>query len=161
MSLVKSFSVRARSCALLATFLLAACGPKDADIKVSADSAIAGTTGVTVEVAAGVATIAGEFADSATRTATEAKVQAVKGVKSVVNNATVTPPPPPVVISPDDALLALVATTIQSYPTLKASVLDGVITLTGEIGRAELPTVMQALSALQPKKIDNKATVKR
>jgi len=161
MSLVQWFTVRTRSVAILAAVLLSACGPKDAEIKASADSAIAGTPGVTVEVAAGVASIAGEFADSATRMTTEEKVKAVKGVKSVVNNATVTPPPPPMVISPDDALLSNVATALQAFPTLSATVADGVITLTGEIGRAELPMVMQALSALQPKKIDNKAAVKK
>jgi hyperosmotically inducible protein len=38
---------------------------------------------------------------------------------------------------------------------------DGVVTLTGEINKTDLPRVMQALSALNPKKIDNKATVKK
>ena len=38
---------------------------------------------------------------------------------------------------------------------------DGVVTLTGEIQKTALPKVMQALSALDPKKIENKATVKK
>ena len=159
MSLVQWFTVRTRSVAILAAVLLSACGPKDAEIKASADSAIAGTPGVTVEVAAGVASIAGEFADSATRMTTEEKVKAVKGVKSVVNNSSVAPPPPPVVISPDDSIKTLATTLLKDYPTLMAEVEDGVITLTGEIKKADLPMAMQALSALNPKKIENKAKV--
>ena len=135
---------------------LAACAPKDADIKASIDTAIAGTQGVTVDVAQGVATISGEFADDAQKTATEATIRAVKGVKSVVDNATVTPP---VVISPDEALKTTVAAALKEYSKLVADVKDGVITLTGEVKRSDLPKVMQALSALNPKKIDNKATV--
>jgi hyperosmotically inducible protein len=149
---------RAVATAIAIGVVLAACGPKDADIKASVDQAISDVQGVTVDVAKGVATISGEFANEAAKAATEAKVKAVKGVKSVVNNATVTPP---VVISPDEALKATVATALKDFSTLTADVKDGVVTLTGEIKRDELPRVMQALSALNPKKIENKATVKR
>lgn len=142
--------------AVALSLAIAACGPKDADIKASIDAAIAGTQGVAVDVAQGVATISGEFADEATKAATEAKVKAVKGVKSVVDNATVTPP---VVISPDEALKTTVAAALKEYSKLVADVKDGVVTLTGEVKRSDLPKVMQALSALNPKKIENKATV--
>jgi osmotically-inducible protein OsmY len=154
---------RARVFASLVTFSLAvaACAPKDADIKVAADQAVASVPGVTVDVANGVATISGEFADETAKASTEALVKAVKGVKSVVNNGTITPPPPPVVISEDDTLRLKVAEALKDFPTLVADVKDGVVTLTGEITRTDLSKVMQALSALHPKKIDNKATVKK
>lgn len=145
------------SCALVVT----ACGPKDAEIKANVDQAIASTPGVTVEVSKGVATISGQFADEASKAAAEAAVKGVKGVKSVVDNATVAPPPPPVVISADDSLRTNVAAALKDFSTLTADVKDGVVTLTGEIKRSDLPKVMQALSALHPKKIDNKATVKK
>lgn len=157
-----TLTTRRRTIASIITLALAvaiaACAPKDADIKASVDKAIAGVQGVTVDVANGVATISGQFADSAAKASAEALVKAVKGVQSVVDNATIVPP---VVISADEMLKTSVATTLQEYSTLKADVQDGVVTLTGEIKRADLPKVMQALSALNPKKIDNKATVKR
>lgn len=137
-------------------FALTACAPKDADIKAGVDTAISGVSGVSVDVTNGVATISGEFADEAARTSTEALVKGVKGVKSVVNNATITPP---VVISPDDALRTSVSAALAAFPTLTATIADGVVTLTGEIKKADLPLAMQALSALNPKKIENKATV--
>lgn len=140
---------------------LAACAPKDADIKANVDKAIAGVQGVTVEVSKGEATISGQFPDEATKTSTEATVKGVKGVKNVVDNASITPPPPPVVISADDSLKTNVAAALKDFSTLSADVKDGVVTLTGEIQKAALPKVMQALSALHPKKIENKATVKK
>jgi len=110
-----------RALALSLALTLTACGPKDADIKTGVDQAIAGAQGVTAEVSKGVVTISGQFADEATKASTEAAVKAVKGVKSVVDNATVTPPAP-VVISPDDSLrtnvtAALVAAMVLGQPT--------------------------------------------
>lgn len=132
---------------------------KDADIKASVDAAIAGVPGVSVNVVKGVATISGQYADSAAKASTEALVKGVKGVKSVLDSATVAPPP--VVISPDEMLKTGVMAALAEFSTLSADVMDGVVTLTGEVKRADLPKVMQALSALQPKKIENKATVKK
>jgi osmotically-inducible protein OsmY len=152
---------RAFARAFLVAVVLSACGPKDADIKANVDKAVAGVQGVTVDVANGVATISGVFADDAAKASTEAAVKGVKGVKSVVDNATVAPPPAPVVISADDSLKTNVAAALKDYPTLTVDVKDGVVTLTGEVQRAALPKVMQALSALHPKKIENKATVKK
>jgi osmotically-inducible protein OsmY len=87
----------------------------------------------------------------------------VKGVKQVVNNCTVAPPPTapaPVVIAADDPLAKGVTDAIKDYPGVKADVKDGVVTLTGDIKRAELQKLMEALHTLKPKKIDNKLTIK-
>lgn len=157
-----TLTIRTRTLAstmsLALALTIAACAPKDADIKAGVDQAIAGVQGITVDVAKGVATISGQFADSAAMASTEALVKGGKGVKSVVVNATVAPP---VVISADDMLKTGVTAALQEYSTLMADVKDGVVTLTGEVKRSDLPKVMQALSALNPKKIESKATVKR
>lgn len=152
-----STHVRALATAVTLALTFAACGPKDADIKAEVNQALSDVRGVAVEVTDGVATFSGEFADEASRAAAEARVRAVKGVKSVVNNATVTPP---VVISPDEALQTNVNAALSEYPNLTATVNDGVVTLTGEVRRADLSKVMQALSAYNPKQIDNKARVR-
>jgi hypothetical protein len=161
MTIITQTRALARVVTLSLFVSLAACAPKDADIKANVDKAIAGVSGVTVDVANGVATISGQFADDAAKASTEAAVKGVKGVKSVVDNATVTPPPPPVVISPDDSLKTNVTNAIKDFQGLTADVKDGVVTLTGEVKKTDLPKVMQALSALHPKKINNKATVKK
>jgi len=142
------------------SFSLVSCGPKDEDIKKSIEAKLSNVPGVSVEVKDGVATLSGAFIDDATKTAVENDIKAVKGVKSVVDNATVTPPPAPVVISADDQLKATVTEALKEYSGLSAEVKDGIVTLTGEVKKADLVKVMQALNALKPKKIDNKATIK-
>lgn len=154
--------LRARGLMAAATLSLAlifsACGPKDAEIKAAVDTAISGVSGITVAVDKGVATVKGEYASEEVRASTNALIKGVKGVKAVADSATVTPS---VVISPDEALRTSVTAALAAYPTLSTTIQDGVVTLTGEVKRADLPKVMQALSALNPKKIENKATVKK
>lgn len=143
---------------------LVSCGPKDSDIKTAIETQLKSNPGVTVDVKDGVATLSGTFTDDATKAAVESTVKAVKGVKSVVDNAVVTPAPvqapAPVVISPDDTLKSNVSTALKNFAGLSADVKDGIVTLTGEVKKADLPKVMMALSALHPKKIMNKATIK-
>ena len=142
------------------------CKPKDADIKTAVEqaiSAIPDAAGATIEVKDGVATISGEFKDEAAKAAAEAAAKAVKGVKSVVNNGTIAAPivvEAPVEVSADAALITAVADASKDFATVKAEVKDGIITLTGEIKKTDLPKLMQSLNALKPKKVENKLTVK-
>lgn len=142
------------------------CKPKDADIKTAVEqaiSAIPDAAGATIEVKDGVATISGEFKDEAAKAAAEAAAKAVKGVKSVVNNGTIAAPivvEAPVEVSADAALITAVADASKDFATVKAEVKDGIITLTGEIKKTDLPKLMQSLNSLKPKKVENKLTVK-
>ena len=142
------------------------CGVKDSSIQAAITELTATTpalSGVTADVKDGVVTLSGEFKDEASKAAAETAVKAIKGVKSLVNNGTVTPPPPPpapVVIAADDPLAKSVADAIKDYPGVNADVKDGVVTLTGEIKRPSLQKLMKSLNSLKPKKIDNKLTVK-
>ena len=133
---------------------------KDADIKTDVDKAIAANTDlstVSTSVNEGVVTLSGEVKDETTKTAAETAARGVNGVKSVTNNLSVTPP---VVITTDDPLKASVDNTIKPYPGVNATIQDGIITLTGEIKRADLQQLMAALNSLKPKSIENKLTIK-
>src|SRR5436190_6783594 len=155
---------------LLPTFILfislAACNSKtsDADVKTSVDNAIAANsnlTGAYSDVKDGVVTLTGQVKDESAKASAETTAKGVKGVKSVNNNLTVAPPPAaPVEITADDPLKASVDNTVRSYPGVSASVKDGVITLTGQIKRADLQNLMKSLNALKPKKIENQLTIK-
>ncbi|MEP7278522.1 MAG: BON domain-containing protein [Bacteroidota bacterium] len=144
-------------------------GPKDEDIqkavseKASAISTDA--TDLTSTVTDGVVTLTGSFKDATSKDAFETTVKAIPGVKSVVDNSTVMPPPPapepaPVVINGDDVLKSGVTDATKDFPTVKASVQDSIITLTGEIKKSSLPKLMMSLHALKPKKINNQLTIK-
>ena len=81
----------------------------------------------------------------------------MKDVKSVVNNITIAAP---LVNAVDSALQTALVDALKDHGTVSATVLDGVITLTGEIKKADLPKLLQKISALKPVKIDNQLTVK-
>ena len=135
---------------------------KDTDIKTSAQTTLQGNpdySRVNVTIVDGVATLSGEVKDESTKAAAEKAVKDVKGVKSVTNNITITAPPPPVEISADTQLTTAVNDAVKDHPGVTATVSDGVITLTGQIKRSDLQTLMQKLNALNPKKVENKLTV--
>ena len=135
------------------------CKAKDSDIQTSVQSKE--TTSVSVTVNGGVATLKGEVADEAAKMKAEEIAKGEKGVKSVVNNLTVTAPVvfvPPVIVA-DNPLTASVVDAVKDHPTVTAAVANGVITLTGTIKKADLPKLMMKLSSLHPKNIENKLTV--
>ena len=145
--------------ALLVSIGITGCKPKDADIKAAVEKSMAAESSLvktTVEVTEGVVTLGGEVPDEAARALAETTAKSVKGVKSVNNNTT---PPAPVAIAVDDVLTKNVMDAVKDYPTVVATVNDGVVSLTGEIKKASLQKLMMALSALNPKKIDNKLIV--
>jgi len=149
----------------LATVMLSSCGVKDSTIS-EAITEQATTTpelkDISITVKDGVVTLSGVCKDEAAKTACENAVKNIKGVKSVVNNCTIAPPPPapaPVVIAQDDPLTKGVKDAIKDYPTVKASVKDGVVTLTGDIRRKDLTRLMTSLHTLKPKKIENQLII--
>lgn len=140
---------------------VSSCKPKDADIQKAVQTAIAANpdaVGVTATVEKGVVTLAGEVKDEAASIAINGLAAGVKNVKSVVNNLTV--PQIPVVSAEDNALETALVDALKDNGGVTATVKDGVVTLTGEIKKADLPKLLQKISALKPAKIDNQLTVK-
>ena len=150
---------------LSASVLFFSCKPKDSVVQTNINEKFAATpecTGATATVADGVATLNGEVKDDACKDVAATTAQGIKGVKSVVNNLTTTPPPPPPppAVNPDTALSQGVTDATKDFPTVKASVNNGEITLTGSIKRSDLKTLMQSLNTLHPTKINNQLTIK-
>ncbi|MFV0391648.1 MAG: BON domain-containing protein [Paludibacteraceae bacterium] len=136
------------------------CQPKDSDIQKAVQTAIAANpdaTGISVAVEKGVVTLTGEVKDEAVSMAINGLAAGVKNVKSVVNSLTIAPP---VINVQDTVLQSALVDALKDHASVSAAVIDGVITLTGEINKSDLPTLMQKVSALNPVKIDNQLTVK-
>lgn len=146
------------SMVIAATLFFAGCKPKDAAIQAAIQAKEA--AGIAVAVTKGDVTLTGIVDDEAAKAKAEEIAKAEKGVKSVINSLTIKPVEAPVVISEDPVLIKNVADATKDFPAVKAEVKDGVIVLTGELKKASLITLMQHLSALKPKKIDNKLTIK-
>ncbi|MEP7107509.1 MAG: BON domain-containing protein [Ferruginibacter sp.] len=165
--------------AITALIGFAACSPKDEDIKTAIEKKLKAEPGISstlVDVKNGIATIEGQCKDDTCKANCEKISQEVKGVKTVISNLTVAPPPVATVINPvaapvstadsvagtnepEDPLTKSLAGVTKNFPTVKASAKDGIVTITGEIKKTDLPKLMKALSALKPKKIVKKLTV--
>ncbi|MFB9076372.1 BON domain-containing protein [Flavobacterium procerum] len=142
---------------------LTACKPKDADIEKEIITKISSMPDVGVSVKDGVATISGICKDEALRQNAENTVKGVKGVKSVINNCVIPVQEPvatPIEINPDTALNTSINEVVKSYKGVNASVKDGVVTLTGEIKRNQLGSLIKSVQELKPKKVENKLTIK-
>lgn len=138
------------------------CKPKDADVKANVENKLkenADASGVMVTVNDGVVTLTGEVKDDATKTAVAAAAKEAKGAKEVMNNTTVMAPVVAPVIVADDPLMMSVKDATKDYPSVTATVTDGVIYLTGSIEKDKMPKLMMALNEIHPKRIDNKLTV--
>ena len=147
---------------LLIAVGVTSCKPKDADIQKAVQTAIAANpdaAGVAAVVEKGVVTLTGEVKDEAASVALNALAAGQKGVKSVVNSLTVVPPAP-VISASDQVLIDGLITALKDNPTVTTAVKDGIITMTGEVKKADLPKILQKISALKPVKIDNQLTVK-
>jgi osmotically-inducible protein OsmY len=146
-------------------FSLVACGPKDADIQKDINEKVRDMPGVHVDVQDGVATISGICKDDAFKQNVENTVKGIKGVKSVVNNCDIPAPDEEpaaaaVIINSDATLDKSVSDLVKAYDGVSATVVGGVVTLSGEIKRNELQPLMQSLQELKPKKVENKLTIK-
>jgi len=131
---------------------------KDADVKTAVEAALQAnpeTAGLMVDVKDGVATVSGEAKDEAIKAKATELATAVKGVKSVENNVSIAaPPPPPVEITADDPLTSAVKDATKDYPTVTATVKDGVISVSGELKSDSWKKLKMALDGLKPKKVD-------
>ena len=139
-------------------------GPSDTDIEKDLSSKIRTTApGVIMTVKNGVVTLSGTCPDESCKHSSETAARETKGVKEVVNNIIISAPPAPaptVEISSTDTLQTSLNSLLSAYKTVKGSVSDGVITLTGEIKRSQLTPLMQSVNELKPKRVVNNLQIK-
>lgn len=142
---------------LAITVGVTSCGPKDLNIQKTIQttlSAMPEAANVAVTVIDGEATLTGNVTDDATKAIVESSVAGIKNVKSVVNNLEIVAPAPDFT-ELDSIITSNLIDALKDHPTVSATVKEGVITLTGDIKKNNLPALMQKLSALNPVKIDN------
>lgn len=141
------------------------CKPNDAEIEKAIREKLGDATTIQVAVHDGVATIAGTCEDEIFKKNIEKSVRATKGVKSVVNTcelarANQEPAAATVVINSDAELDKSIHKVVDAYDGVSATVVGGVVTLSGEIKKDKLQPLMQSIQELKPKKVDNKLVVK-
>lgn len=148
---------------LAATLSVTGCKEKDSDVKARIEEKLNAnqeTAGTMVAVTDGVATLTGQVSTENGKMESENIAKGTKGVKSVVNNLMVTPPATaPVTVTADDPLTMALRDATKDHPSVNASVMNGTITLTGTISKADNMILMKKISALNPGKINNQLTV--
>jgi osmotically-inducible protein OsmY len=152
----------------LAGFTLISCKGKqtDAEIQASINEKIAQNDemkGLTASVNNGVVSLSGECPTDECRKECADEVKKINGVKDVQNNisvASVAAPPAPVDIAADETLKASVNDIVKKYDGVQADVNDGVVTLRGEIKRANLQDLIISLNELKPRKVENQLVIK-
>lgn len=148
--------------------VIAACKPSDEKISAAVTEALKADpalNGVSSTVKDGVVTLTGEVDDESLKSSAESVVATVKGVKTVANSLTVKPKgptPEELAKAADDALTSKVNENFATYKVtgITAAVKDSVVTLTGEVKRANLQNVMKAAMESGAKKVENQITIK-
>lgn len=154
------------ACVLL-TVGLVACGVDDAAVTASVKAALAADAGLStatigVDTQKGAVTLTGAVDSETLKSKAEAITKGVKGVKSVTNNLTVKPVVKPIVIAPDTELKNAVTANLTKYGVtgITVEVVNGEVTLKGDITRAKLQDVIKAANEANPKKVNNQLTIK-
>ncbi len=144
---------------IAAVLLMVGCGKSDADLTkaVNEKLAAAGVTGVTATVNNGVATLTGEVADVTVKAKAEVAAKSVDGVKSVTNNITTKPLPVATPAAADPALTGKINEHLKKAGCTGAtvSVVNGVVTVTGEVPSAKYAECIQVIQQSGITGIDN------
>lgn len=154
-------SVLISAFALLLSVVMFSCKPSDEKIQKQVETALSSVNGeITPKVKDGVVTLDGVVASDEAKTAAETAVKGLKDVKSVTNNIQVQIPVNPV--NPDVELAKVLTTGLQNggFADIKADVKDGVVTLTGDVKRADLQKVLEIVHGSNPQKVENKLNIK-
>ncbi len=140
---------------LALTVAFTSCKPKDADIEKAVQAKE--TTGITVSVKDGVATLTGEVADNAAKAKAVELAKAEKGVKDVVNNLTVpapvavTPPPASMTTPMDAGAMQKVSDGLKDIKGITVDFAGDKAVISGEVTSANRMKIMQILAAAKVK----------
>ena len=136
----------------------------DAELQTQATTVVTSNPNASVEVKDGTAHLSGTFEDQASKDNMIASLKAIQGIKDVMDMSTVaaTPPPPVVdtVSAVDPMVKQKVDDALKDFPSVKAEVVNGELTLTGNVSPAQARKIKESVDALQAGKINYNYTVK-
>lgn len=154
----KTFMMAALAVAVSVTAVSCKKKVSDQDLQTEATTVVTSNPNASVEVKDGVAHLSGTFADQASKDAMIASLKAIPGIKEVMDMATVAPPV--VVNSVDPAVLQSVQDAVKDFPSVKAEVVNGQLTLTGEVSSTQARKIKESVDALNIGAYQNNLVVK-
>ena len=147
--------------ALVVSFGSISCKKKvsDADLQTQATTIVTSNASASVEVKEGTAHLSGTFADQASKDAMIASLKAIPGIKDVMDMSTIAAPV--AVVSPvDPAMQQKLVDALKDFPSVTVSVVNGELTLTGDVSSVQARKIKESVDALQVGKVNFNTTVK-
>ncbi|AYZ13370.1 BON domain-containing protein [Chryseobacterium arthrosphaerae] len=136
----------------------------DADLQTQATTVVTSNPNASVEVKEGVAHLSGTFADQQSKDAMIAQLKAINGVKDVMDMSTIAAAPAPAPVETtsavDPAVQKKVQDAVKDFPSVKVEVVNGQLTLTGNVSGQQARKIKESVDALKIGKYNNNLIVK-
>ncbi|WP_126651934.1 BON domain-containing protein [Chryseobacterium aureum] len=136
----------------------------DADLQTQATTVVTSNPNASVEVKEGVAHLSGTFADQQSKDAMIAKLKAISGVKDVMDMSTIAAAPAAAPVETasavDPAVQKKVQDAVKDFPSVKVEVVNGQLTLTGNVSALQARKIKESVDALKIGKYNNNLIVK-
>lgn len=156
----KTFAMAAMALAI--SFGSVSCKKKvsDAELTTQATTVVTSNPGATVEVKDGTAHLSGTFPDEASRDEMISQLKAIPGIKDVMDMTRIEAPVVETVSAVDPAVQQKVQDAVKDFPSVKVEVVNGELTLTGDVSPAQARKIKESVDALQAGKVNYNYNVK-
>jgi len=137
----------------------------DADLQTQATTVVVTNPSASVEVKEGVAHLSGTFETQEAKDAMIKQLKAINGVKDVMDMSTVAPAasvaaPVETTTAVDPMVQQKVQDAVKDFPSVKVEVMNGELTLTGNVSSSDARKIKESVDALKVGKVNYKYTVK-
>ncbi|WP_426278994.1 BON domain-containing protein [Chryseobacterium sp. S-02] len=136
----------------------------DADLQTQATTIVTSNPNASVEVKDGVAHLSGTFADEQSKNAMIAQLKTVNGIKDVMDMTKIETPAPVAPVETtsavDPAVQKKVQDAVKDFPSVKVEVVNGELTLTGNVSSIQARKIKESIDALKIGKYNNNLVVK-
>lgn len=148
--------------ALAVSFGSVACKKKvsDADLQTQATTVITSNPSASVEVKDRSAHLSGTFENEASRDAMIASLKAIPGIKDVHDMTTIAAPVVETVSAVAPEIVQKVTDALKDFPSVTAEVINGELTLTGNVSPEQARKIKMSVDALKVGKVNFNYTVK-
>lgn len=136
----------------------------DAELQTQATTIVTSNPNASVEVKDGVAHLSGTFADEQSKNAMIAQLKTVNGIKDVMDMTKIEAPAPAAPVATtsavDPAVQKKVQDAVKDFPSVKVEVVNGELTLTGNVSSLQARKIKESIDALKIGKYNNNLVVK-
>ena len=134
----------------------------DADLQTQATTVVTSNSNASVEVKEGTAHLSGTFADQASKDNMIASLKAIPGIKDVMDMSTIAAPVVVETVSAVDPMVQQKVTdAVKDFPSVKVEVVNGELTLTGNVSPTQAKQIKMSVDALKVGKVNYNYNVKK